>query len=130
MTHHGLAQAKSALERLSRLRRELQLRHGVEPVSKLLDRVGQAAPAPRLHVDDLAATAGDERLHAVSRRRDAILVQLGCEDHHQLIVTHLHPPFCGLALVSISGPGARLGGPRAERWWLRSRTTQVRENSG
>ena len=40
------------------------------------------------------------------------------QDHHQLIVTHLHPPFSGLALSSISGPGARPGDPRAERSWL------------
>jgi hypothetical protein len=52
------------------------------------DLVGQAAPAPRTHLDDLAAGGDDRPRLAVDQRLHRVIRRIRADDEHQLITSH------------------------------------------
>src|SRR5262245_42084093 len=60
------------------------------------DLVGEAALAPVIQVDHLAALTGEAGQEAVDRRLDVLLLQTGVEDHHEFVFTHATVTSSGL----------------------------------
>src|SRR5205807_10093668 len=60
----------------------------IEAPVPALQPVGKATPAPPVHLDDLAAPFPERLLDPVGHRGDHLVVRVGRQDEHDLVLPH------------------------------------------
>src|SRR5215218_8437941 len=84
---HGLVQPQLTVQLLRDRGLGGHVDHGVDALGLLVDVVRQAAPTPDIDLLHRAAALADDVEELVEARRDGALLEIGVEDHHELVVT-------------------------------------------
>ena len=100
-----LVQVHLAVELLDDRRLGLQVDDRVDALGLLLDLVRETTTAPGVDLLDLAVALTDDGEEVLDQGGDTALLQIGVEDDHQLVVTHVEPTSFGL-----SGHGRSVAG--------------------
>src|SRR6476620_4464227 len=100
-----LVQVHLAVELLDDRRLGLQVDDRVDALGLLLDLVRETTTAPGVDLLDLSVALTDDGEEVLDQRGDSALLEIGVEDDHHLVVTHVEPTSFGL-----SGHGRSVAG--------------------
>src|SRR6266496_873636 len=84
---HRLGEVELAVQLGDGGRLGLHVDHRVDALDILVDLVRQAAPAPHIDLLHAAAALADNVEELVEGRRHGALLEIGSEDHHELVMT-------------------------------------------
>lgn len=100
-----LVQVHLAVELLDDRRLGLQIDDRVDALGLLLDLVSETTTAPGVDLLNLSVALTDDGEEVLDQRGDSALLEIGVEDDHHLVVTHVEPTSFGL-----SGHGRSVAG--------------------
>ena len=103
-----LAQVELAVELLDDRGLGLQVDDRVDALGLLVDLVRQATTTPGVDLLHIAAAGADDVEEVLDQGGDSALLDLGVEDHHDLVMTHVEPTSSGLSGHGLSVAGGFL----------------------
>lgn len=104
-SENRLVQVHLSVKLLDDRRLGLKVDDRVDALGLLLDLVSETTTAPGVDLLDLSVALTDDGEEVLDQRGDSALLEIGVEDDHHFVVTHVEPTSFGL-----SGHGRSVAG--------------------